>query len=186
MANEVLLNEVIVTWQTHTVEVEIVPLEEIRRRAARFQRAVRLWNAFYYAIGAISVIAYGRLLFLRPSLLSGFGISLILVGALCAMYQMHKGRSARPVPADLGVAHVDFHRRELERQRDFLLRSWRYLLLPLPGLAVLFIAWRLPHQTLASAESAVLVALYLFAIAMARRRQARKLQDEIDGLEDGE
>jgi hypothetical protein len=186
MANEVLLNELITTWQEHTVEVEVPSLDEIHQSVKKFQRTVRLWNAFYYAMGAISIVAYGRLLFASPSLFTGVGSVLIIAGALCGTYQIHKGRSARPVPTDLGSTYIHFHRRELQRQRIFILKSWRYLLLPLPGVIVLMFAWRLPNALLANGQFVVLFALLIFGVIGARRRQARKLQREIDALDAAE
>ena len=146
---------------------------------------MRLWNALSYVMGAVAILAYARLLFIHPSLLSVAGRGLIIVAIVAGAYQMHKGRSARAVPSDLGSTYIDFHLRELERQRAFLVRSWRYLLLPLPGTALLLVGSPPPNLSVAG-EFVFVLALLFFGIMAARRRQARKLQREIDALADAE
>lgn len=182
MTNELVLNEIITSWQEHTVAVETPSLSDIHRTARRFQLSVRLWNAFQYLMGAISIFAYGTLLVAHPSLRFGIASALIVAGGLFGMYRTHKERSARTVPSDLGSSTcIDFHRMELQRQRAFLLKSWRYLLLPLPGIAVLMITRR-PNSWLAFVEFVVLFTVMIFGIVKARQRQVRKLQQEIEIL----
>ena len=183
MTNELVLNEIITSWQEHAVAVDTPSLTDIRRTANKFQRTIRLWNALQYVIGAISIFAYGHLLFAHPSLRFGIASILIIAGGLFGMYRTHKERSARILPTDLGSSTcIDFHRRELQRQRAFLLKSWRYLLLPLPGIAVLMTTQR-PNSWPGVVEFVVLFIAMTLGIVKARQRQARRLQREIELLD---
>src|SRR5437867_2598518 len=115
MMNELVLKEIVTDWQSHTVKVRTPSLGQVHRTARKFQRSVRLWNAYQYAAGAVTVFAYARLLLLRPSGWGSVGSALIIAGCVFGMYRIHKERSARSVPADLGTATcLEFHRTELE------------------------------------------------------------------------
>ena len=190
MSDELAINGIRTLWQNHVVEADTLPLNEIRDRARKFQRSTHLWNLLQYAAAVIVVAGYARLLLVHPSILVRAGSGLFIAAAFYGMYQMHKGRSARPVPAAAALTTcITFHRKELERQRDFLLRSWRYLLLPVPG-AIVFaigVASRPPYFGIVPAiASALLYAASVFAITQARQRQARGLQREIDALDAAE
>lgn len=183
MTDELVLNEIVTSWQEHAVAVPSPSLSDIRRRAHVFQKRVRLWNAYHYLMGAVAIVSYIPLVFAHPSLRFGIAVTLIIAGCLFGMFRVHKERSSRSVPADLGsLTFVEFHRTELLRQRAFLLKSWRYLMLPLPGVAVLMFTQR-PNSWLATGEFVVIYALMLLGVVMARRRQARKLQTEIESLD---
>jgi hypothetical protein len=183
MTNEPVLNEIVTSWREHDVSVPSPSLADIHRRAHVFQKRILLWNAFQYLMGAVTIVSYATLLFAHPSVRFGIAVTLIIAGCLFGMYRVHQERSSRSVPTDLGsLTFVEFHRNELLRQRAFLLKSWRYLLLPLPGIAVLMSTQR-PNSWLATGEFVVLFALTLLGVVMARRRQARKLQTEIESLD---
>jgi hypothetical protein len=183
MTNELVLNEIVASWQEHAVAVPSPSLTDIHRRAYVFQQRVRLWKAFQYLMGAIIIVSYATLLFAHPSVRFDIAATLIIAGCLFGMYRMHKERSSRSVPADLGsLTCMEFHRTELLRQRAFLLRSWRYLMLPLPGIAVLMLTQRL-NSWLPIGEFVVIFTLMVLGIVTVRRRQARKLQTEIESFD---
>jgi hypothetical protein len=85
---------------------------------------------------------------------------------------------------------LDFHRRELEGQRDLLRNSWRwYLGPPIPGFAVTLVALgisnpgHLPHPwRVIAAYSAVAAAAFSWVRAM-HLRCVQNLQREIDELD---
>ncbi len=90
---------------------------------------------------------------------------------------------------------LDFHRQQLERQRDLLRGVWTWYLLPfVPGLAVFpfrLFRWtmKLPHAPAHTrviiatfALTAAACALVFFAIGKLNQWAARKLQREIDAL----
>jgi len=104
------------------------------------------------------------------------------------IWHLHHHGSSRNLPADLGLASgIEFHRRELERQRDLVgsVASW-YLGPMIPGLVVLTLAMaranpdHLRHIGL-SLASALIVLLFVL-IWMLNQRAARRLQSRIDEL----
>jgi hypothetical protein len=124
MTNEVVLNEIVTSWQEHTVAVPSPSLSDIHRRARVFQRRVGLWNAFQYLMGALTIMSWTTLVVAHPSVPFDIAITLIIAGCLFGMYRMQKERSSRSVPTDLGsLTFVEFHRTELLRQRAFLLKT---------------------------------------------------------------
>jgi hypothetical protein len=121
-------------WQNQEDERVTITLDDVRRRAARLQRRVYWRNLREYAAGTIGIGAFGASLWrfrgwqLVPSLL-------LIAGTIYVMFQLHRCGAARslPVDADLKVS-LDFHIRELERQRDALRSVWLWYLLPfIPG-----------------------------------------------------
>ena len=62
----------------------------------------------------------------------------MIVGTLFMVYTLHKRGSARTVSAEFELRTcMDFHRKELQRQRDLLRDVWSWYLLPfVPGMLV--------------------------------------------------
>jgi len=116
------------------------------------------------------------------------------------VYQLHKKGAARTVPAEMAFRTcLDFHRQQLERQRDLLRGVWTWYLLPfVPGIAVFLIGlfrWTmtLPHAPaharviiITFALTAAACALVFFAIGKLNQWAAQKLQREIDALNEME
>src|SRR5450432_437693 len=115
-------------WQSQKVEHVQMSLEEIRRRAEKFQRRIRNRNLREYS-GAIVVLgAFGYYLWKFPEL--RLGSALIIAATFYVVYQLHARGAAKAVPAPLGLGtSLDFHRRELERQRDLIRDVWKWYLL---------------------------------------------------------
>jgi hypothetical protein len=172
------------------VENIAVPLEEIRRRAARFQ--CRIWwrNAREYAGAAIVVAVFGYYVKCVPFPLARAGSLLTIAGALYVAWQLHRRASSENAPAAAAFEDcLGFHRRGLERQRDALASIWRWYLGPLiPGLAVFIagtaIAEPLPirYRFLSAALMFAIVAVGFWLVAMLNRSGARNLQTQIDEL----
>jgi 4-hydroxybenzoate polyprenyltransferase len=136
MPNEMNPHDPRALWQAQEVERVTLTIEEIRRRSARFERRIHWRNMREYIAGAAVIVFFAPQLWhahgwrLTPALLS-------IVGVLYVMFQLHRRAAPRRVPADAGIhASVQFHRLELERQRDALHTVWRWYLLPfVPGFA---------------------------------------------------
>jgi hypothetical protein len=92
------------------------------------------------------------------------------------------------MPADLGTANsLQFHRSELERQRDFISHIWRWYLGPLiPGMVVLTVASALAnsssHGLVRLAISDAIMAFSVILVWRLNVRAARCLQRSIDEL----
>ena len=134
MPNEMKPNDPRNLWQDQELEKVTITVEEVRLRAARFERRIRWRNLREYAAGATVVAFFTTQLWrahgwrLAPAVL-------MIVGTIYVMFQLSR-RGARPVPANAGMAaSLEFHRLELERQRDALRSVWLWYLLPfVPGL----------------------------------------------------
>jgi Flp pilus assembly protein TadB len=178
-------------WQNQPVENVTMSLEEIRRRAGKFQRRIQWRNAREYAAVAVVVIVFGYYIKLFPSPVTRAGSMMTIAGALYVAYQLHRRASSEGMPAaaEFGTC-LCFHRRGLERQRDALRSIWSWYLGPLiPGLAV-FIAGTaiaapigpIGYRVLMAAVSLAVCGAAFWLVAGLNRRAARKLEAQIDQL----
>ncbi len=116
------------------------------------------------------------------------GGAVLLAGIAYVMYRMHAFGSARTMPSDLAVRScVEFHRAEIERQRDLLQNIWTWYLLPFwPGMSLSLIGATIerPDRWPNALGTAVLAVLMAFQIAWMNKRSAKTLQEMIDGLKE--
>lgn len=180
-------------WQNQKLEGIRMSANEIRAKDRRFQRRIFWRNALEYA-AAIALVLFSSFQFRKSSdVVMRAGFVLAGAGTLYLVWQLWRRGSPRNLPAEMGLASaLDFHRRELERQRDLLASVWRWYLGPLmPGWVVLMIGigrtnpGHLQHFALRfTVFNIVAVALFVFGWKL-NQRGARKLQrriDELDGL----
>ena len=165
-------------------------LEEIRRRAGKFQSRIWWRNAREYVAFAIVVIVFGYYFKLIPNPVARAGSVMTIAGARYAAYQLHRRASSEPIPAGGAFEHcLGFHRRGLERQRDALENVWSWYLGPMiPGLSLFIagtaIAAPIPirYRVLTTAISLVFVGVVFWLVAKLNLVGARKLQIKIDAL----
>lgn len=184
-------------WMSQPVVGVEIPLEELGRRARRLEGRISWRNAREYVSAALVVGVFGYGVVSFPPPLIRLGCVLMIAGTVYSMVALHRQGSARRVPAGLaGGSCLDFHRDELRRQRDLLLGVWRWYLLPLvPGLLVfltggLVQALQLPGVSarrgvvLAGFGAVTLaIALLLLGVAKLNHWAARRLQRELDALD---
>jgi hypothetical protein len=183
MPNEPNLNDPINLWQSQEVEKMTITLDQIRSRSSCFERRLYWRNIREYAGGAIA------LALLTPQLWSAHSwrlasVVLLITGLLYVMWQVYL-RGARPAPADAAIRPLlEFHRRELERQRDALRSVWRWYLLPFaPGLALTLIALALDRGIHAAFVLSGIIFVVAFAgVWLLNDRAARKLDRKIDEM----
>ncbi|HEY4363919.1 MAG TPA: hypothetical protein VGN17_23320 [Bryobacteraceae bacterium] len=171
-------------WQGQEVEKILLTAAEIRTRATHFERRVHRRNLREYVAGAVVIVLFSMQLGrvqgwrLAPALLS-------ILATIYVMFQLHRRASARPLPADAGLkTSIEFHRGELERQRDAARGVWRWYLLPfLPGaVAVLFVAGidrGINARLIASGAFSLLVFVGICAL---NEKGARRLDSKIKEL----
>jgi hypothetical protein len=190
MANELRPEDLGEVWRRQKVEHTQMTLDEIRAKAHKFQRKIVFRNLREYAAIVVVIAFFGFSMGKYPPLMRA-GAGLCIAGGLYVAYQLHRRGSAKTVAGDLAPAScLDFHRRELERQRDLLQGIWSWYLGPLiPGLALLVVgagmanpghsrnAWRF----LSIYSSAVALAFHF--VARLNRRAAQRLQRRIDELD---
>jgi hypothetical protein len=190
MPNELPQDELCNAWQTQPTENITMSLEEIRRRAGKFQSRIWWRNAREYVAFAIVVIVFGYYFKLIPNPVARAGSVMTIAGALYAAYQLHRRASSEPSPAGGAFEHcLGFHRRGLERQRDALENVWSWYLGPMiPGLSLFIagtaIAAPIPirYRVLTTAISLAFVGVVFWLVAKLNLVGARKLQIKIDAL----
>lgn len=134
MSNEPNPNDIRNVWQKQEVDRVTIAIDDLRRRALRFERRVHWRNVREYVAGAVVCVFFAAML----AHAHGWQITapaLLIAGVAYILFQLHQRGSARSLPAQAGImATLEFHRRELERQRDALKSVWRWYLLPIaPG-----------------------------------------------------
>jgi len=182
-------------WQGQPTEGVRMSVEQVQASAGSFQRKIQWRNAREY-VAAVAVIVFFGYEFARAggALLVRIGFSLLIAGMFYLIWHMLSRGSGRQLPKDAGLSsYIEFQRHELERQRDLLRNVWSWYLGPLiPGLAVLITAYALAnpahwkYQGLFIAGYVLFVAAFFVGIAKLNAGAARKLQKQIDELdEDG-
>ena len=174
-------------WQDQPAEGRAMSLDELRYRSRRLTRIVSRRNLREYVAGAMVAVACAYLALTAPLPLVRAGAVLSEVGVIFIVYYLHRHGAARAMPADMALTScLQFHRGELERQRDLLRGVWKWYLAPLlPGLILFYLASILAHPEHASrgwwflAGSLVVFVL----IGEANRYAANRLQARIDALE---
>lgn len=175
-------------WQHQPVEGIPMSLEKIHQRAAKFEKRIWWRNVREYVGGAIAAALLGYDFVVSHNVLFRLAFASLIAGLAYMAYQLHRRASARTLPADLGMVNsLQFHRSELERQRDFVSHIWRWYLGPLvPGLVILTVA-----SAVANSSASGLVRLTLADIVFAtslmlvwsfNARAARCLQTRINEL----
>jgi hypothetical protein len=183
MRNELNADDPQSLWQSQQPEEATITLEEIRKRAARFERRIRWRNFREYAAGAVVIVFFPiacRLRHLRGWRLAPAG--LLIAGTIYVMFQLHRRAATRTVPADADTkALIEFHRRELERQRDALRSVWRWYLFPfVPGFAASAVEAGIDRGiTVGFAVGALAIVLILAGIWALNQHAARRLECKI-------
>lgn len=178
-------------WQQQPVEGTRMSIDEIRRRAVKFEKRMFVINAREYVAAALAVAFFVYFLSHTHDALMRTGFGLLIAGLGYAMFHLY--RKGRPGTASeqIGTQCANFFLEELERTRKLVNNLWWYLGPLVPGLMVMMVASaRLHHQPMALLRLAItnlfIAAAYVFVIRL-NRRAARCLQKQIDelrGLED--
>ncbi|QNO26829.1 hypothetical protein EEB18_019230 [Sphingopyxis sp. OPL5] len=121
-------------WQGGDAALAPLPLDEIKRRAARFGDIVRRRNRREYIAAAIVLAGFSLYAIILPGALLKIGSLLVIAGVLVVVWQLAR-RTSRPDP-DAEAADVRaFYRARLVREEHMLARVGLWYLAPLlPGL----------------------------------------------------
>ena len=197
MPSELPINDPRNVWQNQPTEDFKMSAAELRLKAQKFEKRVSRRNLREYVASAIVIAIFGSYIWLYPSALARTGSVLIIAGTLFMVWALHKRGAARTMPAGLEFrSSVEFHRKELLRQRDLLRGIWWWYLLPfVPGLFVCCLAGleRALKEPDASAHQGAIVvsfgvqmvvfALFFVGIWWLNHRGANKIQRQIDALD---
>lgn len=138
MPSEFPMNDPRNIWQNQPTEGFKMSAAELHLRAQKFEKRISRRNLREYVASAIVIAVFGYYISLFPSTLTRTGCVLIIAGTLFMVWALHKRGAARTMPAGLEFRScVEFHRQELQRQRDLLRGIWWWYLFPfVPGLIV--------------------------------------------------
>lgn len=184
MANDRPRDGLRTAWQGQSLREESVNVDELGQRARRFHKSIQWRNLREYAAALLVVAMFSYFIVVYEDPWMRIGSLLSIGGVLYVVCQLHKRGPARTIPA--GMSSVEFHLRELKRQRDNLQTVWRWYMRPMiPGIVVFDIALAMKHPwgplVCLSLMAAILVATSVF-VYMLNQWGARKLQREIEDL----
>jgi hypothetical protein len=170
-------------WQSQKSDEVTITLEQVRARAARFEKRIRRRNFREYAAGVVVIVFFTVACWLRH--LHGWQLAppaLLIAGMIYVMFQLHRRAAVHSVPADADTRTlIAFHRRELERQRDAARRVWNWYLAPfLPGFAAFTAeAWIASGVTTRLGVGVGAIVLVLAGVWALNQHAARKLENKI-------
>ena len=175
-------------WQEQPVEGLQMSVEEIRRRAGKFERRIVRRNR-RETLGCILVSGlFAYFMIGNHDLLFRIAYGLFIAGMIWVAVQLQRKGSIRNLPPTLGAStSLHFFRTELERQRDAVRNVWPWYLAPLvPGYLMLTIAYAIafpqPVRWIGVAAFDGFVVLIFVGVWKMNQRAARCLQKSIDEL----
>lgn len=184
--NDTPMNPMQELWQQQPVEGTHMSIDEIRRRASRFEKRMLRLNIREFVAGGIGMALLGFFLSRAHDSLSRVGFALLIAGEAYALFHLYwKGRPGT-ASERVGTQCAEFFVEELERTRKLVSNLWWYLGPLVPGLVVLTVGSALAHP-----QPGVLIRLAIVNLAIAagfifvirlNARAARCLQKQIDEL----
>lgn len=174
-------------WQSQEVEEMRFPVEELRAKAAKFQRLIRWRNWREQAAAVVVIVICARAVWTTPDAVERIGYALMIAGAIYIIVHLWVWGSAQSLPGDLGRADcISFYQSELRRQRDLLRGIWKWYIGPLiPGLAVLtvyHIVIAPPGKRWFPVIYAMVVPAFLWFVGRLNLRAARQIDGRIQEL----
>ena len=181
-------------WQAQGSVDAPLTLEELRGKGGKFRTTIMRRNRREYVAVALMAPYFSYFAWTAGLPLMRVGNGLLAAALLYMAYQLHRRASASPAPGELAwKSCLDFHRAQLERQRDALSGIWSWYLGPLiPGFATIAIAIAIPLfrksivAGLLSFLWIVAPALVLWQVRAAQSRGGGEIQRQIDELEAAE
>lgn len=181
-------------WQAMPATPVIVTAEEMRLRAAAFQRKVRGRNIVEYVASAFVVVVFGwYATWPKPATpLWPIANIMIIVGVLVVVWNLHRLARASVPPAGADATSlIDFQRAEFTRQRDALKSVWLWYIGPIvPGVILWLVAKGIdlapanPTGALIGLVGMALIATLVFGlIILLNLLGAARLQRMIDDLD---
>jgi hypothetical protein len=188
---ELLENSVQNLWQSQPVEVTKMSVEELRRRAGKFERRIRWRNVREYAASLMAAGLMGYFYIGADDTPSRVTFALFIAAMLWIVIALHRTGSARRTPLDQdSLTTHQFYRAELERQLRVVKTVWWWYLAPMiPGCIACTVSYAMkPHPTgawlgLVSINTLFVVSFY--AVWKLNARAARCLERMISQINGG-
>lgn len=173
-------------WQQQPVEGTCMSIDEIRRRAAKFEKRIFWLNAREYAAGALGAILLSYFLIRAHDPLARASFALLIAGLAYALIHLYRRGRPGKASAQVGERCAEFFVEELERIRKLVSNLWWYLGPLVPGLLLSTVASARAHPQpmflLRLAMADLLIAgAFVFVIRL-NARAAHCLQKQIDEL----
>ena len=178
-------------WQSQPTENDPMTVAAIHEKARLFQTRIRRRNLREYIACVAAIALFIPALFTRGSWMMQAGGGVTIAAIVFVAWQLHRRGSAAPLPVS-GEALIDFHRRELIRQRDAARSVAIWYLGPfVPGMALMILGrWfqaHAPHRSVGADHlvivlSCVIMALILLVVWLFNQWGAERLQKRIDEL----
>jgi hypothetical protein len=177
-------------WQEQPTEATKMSLEEIRRKARKFQNKARLTALAAIVIGLILCGVFAGTFAKAQFLVLRIGWGVLSLWGFYGAYQAYKWIWPGSLAQDATLAtSLDFYRRELERRRDYGRQIWSrsglwlcFIGLALVVIPALIASFRTPRLLLNAVPFFVLLATWFVAFSYIRKRNQGNLQREIDEL----
>ena len=179
-------------WQDQPVEGIQMSLEEIRRRAGKFESRIWWRNAREYVASLIAVGLFAYFLATSHDVLSRLTFALFIAAMLWIVVALHSKGSAKKMPEGVDtITGLQMYRAELQRQLEVVRGVWWWYLAPLvPGFVVYTIghAVKIPHPAAWAGLALVdiIVAGMFYVIWRMNMKAARCLERMIAELGDCE
>lgn len=176
-------------WQSQTEEeIEMTP-GDIRRMAQKFQTKILRRNIREAIFTVLGTAMYIGFIWQMPGTLLKSGCAVSLIGICISGYRLLHEGSSQDVPAAASAGDcLEFHRRELTKQRDMLRQVGIRQMGPvMPGF-VLFYAGAWIENVDGTADAVVMGGSGVLAVAVfvlvywLNVHAANKLQSELDEL----
>ena len=174
-------------WHSQQLEGKELSMEALHSKVTTFERKIKIRNGIEYAAALVVLLSFGFQVFVGENVYLRVGALLITLATLLVVYFLHTRGSAADIPEELGrTASLDFY---------------RYLLPFVPGIAVSLFGFAVRDGAILNQPSpigergtatdaasilmfvGIMAAVFLFIAALNKRR-ARKLQAELDALDE--
>ncbi len=179
-------------WQDQPVEGIKMSVEEIRRRAGKFERRIRRRNLREYVASLLAAGLFVYFFATSHDLLQRVTFVLFFAAMLWIVVALHRKGSAKTMPDGVDtLTGLRFYRAELERQHEVVKGMWRWYLAPMvPGFVVYTIghALKVPHPAAWAglALMDVIVAGMFYFVWRMNMKAARCLERTIEELRSAE
>jgi hypothetical protein len=188
------ISDVQAIWQNQSTEEIQMSLERFKQKAEHLRVKAR-WMAIASDVTYLAALAFLGFQYTRvPNPISRAGLAILAAGSLYVAWRAHKQLwPLSPVPNLSATTGLEAYKSELQRSRDHSRNVWRMVAPLIPGAVVFALpvigpflrkALEDPKVVLTNAVPiCVLLAIWLVFLLPVRRRRLRKIQGEIDTLD---
>jgi hypothetical protein len=178
-------HDIKVRWRENTNQAQILPIEALHRRSLAFDRAI--WRQdMAELMGCVTVVlAFGLSIRAAPNFTTRIGESLAILCAVVAAFQLRRHATTRPRETSTGAPLLAFHVAALNRRRDLLRGTWRWIVAPITISIWVIVAGFVQARPASSGPLltfAGIMTLIGLVLSLANRRAADRLQRDIDAL----